>query len=62
MSALPPKADIDHYGRDVCFVPKADMLAPRLTALPFETTVAGKRRSVTAFCHTANASGALSWA
>ena len=26
MSALPPKADIDHYGRDVRFVPKADIL------------------------------------
>jgi hypothetical protein len=25
MSALPPKADMDHHGRDVCFVPKADM-------------------------------------
>ena len=24
MSALPPKADIDHDGRDVRFVPKAD--------------------------------------
>jgi len=25
MSALPPKADIDGYGRDVRFVPKADI-------------------------------------
>ena len=25
MSALPPKADVDQYGRDVRFVPKADM-------------------------------------
>ena len=25
MSALPPKADIDHHGRDVRFVPKADI-------------------------------------
>src|SRR5262249_31494563 len=25
MSALPPKADIDHDGRDVCFVPEADI-------------------------------------
>jgi len=25
MSALPPKADMDQYGRDVCLVPKADM-------------------------------------
>jgi hypothetical protein len=25
MSALPPKADMDHHGRDVCFVPKADI-------------------------------------
>jgi hypothetical protein len=24
MSTLPPKADIDQHGRDVCFVPKAD--------------------------------------
>jgi hypothetical protein len=24
MSALPPKADIDGYGRDVRFVPEAD--------------------------------------
>ena len=24
MSALPPKADMDQYGRDVRFVPKAD--------------------------------------
>ena len=26
MSALPPKADIDHRGRDVRFVPKADLV------------------------------------
>ena len=26
MSALPPKADMDQYGRDVRFVPKADIL------------------------------------
>jgi hypothetical protein len=26
MSALPPKADIDHDGGNVCFVPKADIL------------------------------------
>jgi len=25
MFALPPKADIDQHGRDVCFVPKADI-------------------------------------
>ena len=25
MSASPPKADIDHPGRDVCIVPKADI-------------------------------------
>src|SRR6516162_6466229 len=25
MSALPPKADMDQHGRDVCFVPKADI-------------------------------------
>jgi len=25
MSALPPKADIEQCGCDVCFVPKADM-------------------------------------
>jgi len=25
MSALPPKADMAQDGRDVCFVPKADM-------------------------------------
>jgi hypothetical protein len=25
MSALPPKADMDHHGRDVRFVPKADI-------------------------------------
>ena len=25
MSALPPKADMDQDGRDVCFVPKADI-------------------------------------
>jgi len=25
MSALPPKADIDQHGRDVRFVPKADI-------------------------------------
>jgi len=29
MSALPPKADIDHHGRDVCFVPKADIPGKR---------------------------------
>jgi hypothetical protein len=34
MSALPPKADMDHYCRDVRFVPKADIgrtgaMAPR---------------------------------
>ena len=28
MSALPPKADMDRYGRDVCFVPKADIRRP----------------------------------
>jgi hypothetical protein len=27
MSALPPKADIDQPGRDVRFVPKADIVA-----------------------------------
>ena len=26
MSALPPKADIDHHGRDVRFVPIADIM------------------------------------
>jgi hypothetical protein len=26
MSALPPKADMDQHGRDVRFVPKADIL------------------------------------
>jgi hypothetical protein len=26
MSALPPKADIDQHGRDVRFVPKADIM------------------------------------
>src|SRR5262249_16789240 len=26
MSALPPKADMDHHGRDVRFVPKADIV------------------------------------
>jgi hypothetical protein len=26
MSALPPKADIDQHGRNVRFVPKADIL------------------------------------
>ena len=26
MSALPPKADLDQYGRDVRFVPKADFV------------------------------------
>ena len=26
MSALPPKPDMDHYGRDVRFVPKADIM------------------------------------
>jgi len=26
MSALPPKADIDQHGCDVCFVPKADIV------------------------------------
>jgi hypothetical protein len=25
MSGLPPKADIDHHGRDVRFVPEADI-------------------------------------
>jgi hypothetical protein len=25
MSALPPKADMDQHGRDVRFVPKADI-------------------------------------
>ena len=25
MSALPPKADMDEHGRDVRFVPKADI-------------------------------------
>jgi hypothetical protein len=25
MSALPPKADIDHRGRDDCFVPQAEI-------------------------------------
>src|SRR5262249_5493299 len=25
MSALPPKADMDQHGCDVCFVPKADI-------------------------------------
>ena len=31
MSALPPKADIDHYGRDVRFVPKADCVAAKMS-------------------------------
>ena len=26
MSALPPKADMDQHGRDVRFVPKADIM------------------------------------
>jgi hypothetical protein len=26
MSALPPKADIETHSRDVCFVPKADIV------------------------------------
>jgi len=30
MSALPPKADMDQHGRDVCFVPKADIAQPAL--------------------------------
>ena len=25
MSALPPKADVVQHGRDVCYVPKADI-------------------------------------
>jgi hypothetical protein len=33
MSALPPKADIDQYGRDVRFVPKADILTATADAL-----------------------------
>jgi hypothetical protein len=28
MSALPPKADVDHHGRDVCFVPQGDIGSP----------------------------------
>jgi hypothetical protein len=32
MSALPPKADMVHHDRDVCFVPKADIERPRLAA------------------------------
>ena len=31
MSALPPKADIDQHGRDVRFVPKADIALPRIS-------------------------------
>jgi hypothetical protein len=31
MSALPPKADIDHDGGDVRFVPKAD-IGPSITS------------------------------
>ena len=29
MSALPPKADMDQHGRDVRFVPEADILKHR---------------------------------
>ena len=34
MSALPPKADMDQYGRDVRFVPKADILMITSTCAP----------------------------
>jgi len=33
MSALPPKADIVHHGRDVRFVPKADKVHRSKTLL-----------------------------
>ena len=33
MSALPPKADMDLHGRDVCFVPKADSCGAAKVAL-----------------------------
>ena len=45
MSALPPKADMDHHGRDVRFVPKADM-APghSITSSARESTDGGTVR------------------
>jgi hypothetical protein len=51
MSALPPKADIDPHGRDVRFVPKADIprrgknvaiRSPRLRALGVTTAPLGR--------------------
>ena len=33
MSALPPKADMDHHGRDVRFVPKADICTAAIFSL-----------------------------
>jgi hypothetical protein len=43
MSALPPKADMDHHGRDVRFVPKAAVSSCRKTARLFYHLV-GERK------------------
>ena len=44
MSALPPKADMDHHGRDVRFVPKADIPAPQPVVL-FDHLVGGDEKA-----------------
>ena len=43
MSALPPKADIGTQLRNVCFVPKADIVPPSLLCVPRENVILCRR-------------------
>ena len=45
MSALPPKADMDQHGGDVCFVPKADMPTTSTLREPVDCPLDGFRIS-----------------
>ena len=49
MSALPPKADVDQHGRNVRFVPKADIHQKRIRPSSFERSE-GWRRSRAGSC------------
>jgi len=41
MSALPPEADIAQHGRDVRFVPKADIVATQSSHLSYVACLPG---------------------
>src|SRR5215472_6325185 len=44
MSALPPKADMDQHGRDVRFVPKADIISVWTLRTPIASAACHIRR------------------